>query len=98
MALRFQFCGRLFDILDVKLKPGLRRGKFSGPGILTKTGLRCLCKRPQSESLGAFQRLSMKIAAIFFFEADAQDLVVQFATCIRLTDDWTKACDEQHLD
>jgi hypothetical protein len=40
----------------------------------------------------------MKITAILFFEANAEDLVVKLATCTSLTDDRTKARDEQHLD
>jgi len=98
MPLRFEFLSRLFDIVNVKLKPSLWRRKFVGPGILTKAGLGCLRKRPQSETLCAFQSLGMKITAILFFEADTEDLVVQLATCTSLTDDRTKARDEQYLD
>jgi PEP-CTERM motif-containing protein len=97
MTLRFKFLSRLFDIVNVKLKPSLWRRKFEGPGVLTKAGLCCLRKRPQSETLCAFQSLGMKITAILFFEANTEDLVVQLATCTSLTDDRTKARDEQYL-
>jgi hypothetical protein len=60
----------------------------------TKTGLCCLRKRPQSETFYAFQGLSMKITALFFFEANTENLVVQLAARSCLTNDRTKACDE----
>ena len=40
----------------------------------------------------------MEIIAVFFFEANTEDLVVQLATYARVTDDRTKARDEQYLD
>jgi hypothetical protein len=40
----------------------------------------------------------MEIIAILFFEADTKDVVVQLATYARVTDDRTKARDEQYLD
>ena len=61
MPLRFKLLGSPSDIINVKLKPSLWRRKFVGPGILAKAGLCCLRKRPQSESLCAFQCLGVKI-------------------------------------
>ena len=83
MPLQFKLLSRLCDVVHVKLKPSLWRRKFVGPEVLTKAGLCCLRERPQSESLCPFQRLGMKIAAILFFEANTEDLVVQVATCTR---------------
>src|SRR6185437_11616905 len=40
----------------------------------------------------------MEIIAILFFEANTEDLVVQLATDVHVTDDRTKARDEQYLD
>jgi len=40
----------------------------------------------------------MEIIAVLFFEANTEDLVVQLATYARVTDDRTKARDEQHPD
>jgi hypothetical protein len=57
-----------------------------------------LRKRPKSETLCAFQGLGMKITAILFFEANTEDSVVQLAACTSLTDDRTKARDEQYID
>ena len=51
-------------------------------------------KRPQSESVCAFQRLGMKITAILFFEANPEDFVIQLATGTSVTDDRAKARDE----
>ena len=95
MPFRFKLLSRLFDILNVKLKPSLWRRNFAGPAVLTKTGLCCLRKRLQSETVFAFQSLGMKItAALFFFEANTENLVVQLAARSCLTNDRTKACDE----
>jgi hypothetical protein len=55
MPLRFKLLRRLFDIVNIKLEPRLRRRNFVGPGILTKAGLCDLPKRPECESLCAFQ-------------------------------------------
>jgi hypothetical protein len=87
MPLRLKFLSCPFDIVDVKLKPSLWRRKLVGPRVLIKAGLRCLRKRPQSETPCAFQSLGMKITAILFFEANTEDSVVELATCTSLTDD-----------
>jgi hypothetical protein len=53
---------------------------------------------PQSETVCAFQSLRMEVTIILFFEANTEGLTVEFATRSCLTDDWTKARDEQYLD
>ena len=40
----------------------------------------------------------MKITVILFFEGNTEDLVVQLATYASVTDDRTKARDEQYLE
>src|SRR6516225_11305080 len=40
----------------------------------------------------------MEVTIILLFEANTEDLAVEFATRSCLTDDWTKARDEQYLD
>src|SRR5207244_11874347 len=85
----------LFDIVNVKLEPNLGSGDFLGPGILAKAGLRCLRKRPQSETVCAFQSLGMEIAACLLLEIDTEHLAVELATCDGPRDDRTKA--RKHL-
>jgi hypothetical protein len=53
MPLRLKLLSRLFDIVNLKLKPSLWRRNFLGTGVFAKTGLRCLRKRPQSEAICA---------------------------------------------
>jgi hypothetical protein len=98
MPLRFKLNRCFFDIVNVELEPSLRRRNIFGPGILTKAGMRCLRKRPQSETVCAYQSLRMEITARLLFEADTEHLAVEFATCGGLTDDRTKARDEQNSD
>jgi hypothetical protein len=40
----------------------------------------------------------MKITATLLLETNTEELAVELAACIRLTDDRTKARDEQNLD
>lgn len=59
MPLRFQLLSCLFDVIHVKLEPGLWCREFVRLGILTKAGLCGLRERPQSKSLGAFESLGV---------------------------------------
>src|SRR5215831_8676774 len=70
--MQFKLLRRLFDTFNVELKPSLWRRNVVGPGVLTKAGLRCLRKRPQSETLCALQGLGMKITVLLFFEANTE--------------------------
>jgi hypothetical protein len=51
MASGFEFRGGLFDIVDVKLDPGLRDRNIAGPRILPVTGLGGLGQRAEGEAL-----------------------------------------------
>src|SRR6185312_3539329 len=91
IASRFELRRRLFDIVHIELEPGLRNRNVVGPGILAKTGLRRLRKWPQGKTLGALQRLRMKIPVTLLFKGNAERLAVERATSHCIADDRAKA-------
>src|SRR3981081_47249 len=77
---RFKLPSRLFDIINIKLKPCLWDGNAVRPCIFAETRLCRVRKRPQGKSLCALKSFGMKIAVTFFFERDTEHFSVQFAT------------------
>ena len=59
--------------------------------------MRRLGKRPQGESFCALKSFGMKIPATLLCERNAEGFAVEFATCGRLANNWTKTCDKQNL-
>jgi hypothetical protein len=81
---RFKLRSRLFDTVNIKLKPCLWDGNAVRPSIFAETRLCRLRKRPQGKTLCALKRFGMKIAVTFFFERDTEHFSVQLATFARL--------------
>src|SRR5258708_8737328 len=59
--------------------------------------MRPLGKRPQGERFCALKSFGMKISATLLCEMNPEGFAVEFATCGRLANNWTKTCDKQHL-